>query len=211
MASSSGVPISWPHRLRTLGVDRTRPVGLCLERSRLARRWGRGHPQGRVRLRGSGPEPPPETARLDAPRLRCRRARHQRASGRPNWTTAEAAVVALDAERAELDLEPTVAPAAGDPAGDLAYVIYTSGSTGAPKGVLVDPRRPVQPDLLAPPHIRDHGGRSRHADRQSWFRRRGMGDMALPDGGRLPSRSHRRRASRPRRASRLAPGGNGSP
>jgi amino acid adenylation domain-containing protein len=52
--------------------------------------------------------------------------------------TAEAAVVALDAERAELDLEPTVAPAAGDPAGDLAYVIYTSGSTGAPKGVLVE-------------------------------------------------------------------------
>jgi amino acid adenylation domain-containing protein len=125
------------HRLHTLGVDRTRPVGLCLERSASLVVGAVGilkagcacvaldpsHPRKRLAfmLRDSGADvlvtSEPAAARLD---------------------TAEAAVVALDAERAELDLEPTVAPAAGDPAGDLAYVIYTSGSTGAPKGVLVE-------------------------------------------------------------------------
>jgi amino acid adenylation domain-containing protein len=124
-------------RLRALGVDRDRPVGLCLERS-AALVVGAvailkagcayvaldpSHPQERLgfMLRDSGANvlvaSGPVAARLG---------------------TAEAGVVALDSERAELDREPTVAPAAGRRAGDLAYVIYTSGSTGAPKGVLVE-------------------------------------------------------------------------
>jgi amino acid adenylation domain-containing protein len=123
------------HRLRALGVDRDRPVGLCLERSAalvvgavgILKAGGAyvaldpSHPQERLgfMLRDSGADvlvsSGPVAAQLD---------------------TAEAAVVALDEGRPELDLEPTVAPVAG--AGDLAYVIYTSGSTGAPKGVLVE-------------------------------------------------------------------------
>jgi amino acid adenylation domain-containing protein len=124
------------HRLRALGVDRDRPVGLCLERSAALVVGALGilkagcpyvaldpsHPQERLgfMLRDSGADvlvtSEPVAAELD---------------------TGSTAVVALDAGRAELELEPTVAPASGEPAGDLAYVIYTSGSTGAPKGVLV--------------------------------------------------------------------------
>jgi amino acid adenylation domain-containing protein len=125
------------HRLRALGVDRDRPVGLCLQRSAALvvgavgiLKAGRAyvaldpsHPQERLgfMLRDSGADvlvtSGPVAAQLG---------------------TAEAGVVALDAGRADLDFEPTVAPAAGEPAGDLAYVIYTSGSTGTPKGVLVE-------------------------------------------------------------------------
>jgi amino acid adenylation domain-containing protein len=125
------------HRLRALGVDRDRPAGLCLERSAALVVGALGilkagsayvaldpsHPKERLgfMLRDSRVEVlvtgGPVAAQLD---------------------TLEAAVVALDTGRAELDLEPTAAPAAGHPAGDLAYVIYTSGSTGAPKGVLVE-------------------------------------------------------------------------
>jgi amino acid adenylation domain-containing protein len=125
------------HRLRALGVDRDRPVGLCLERSAALVVGAVGilkagcayvaldpsHPQARIglMLRDSGADVlvtcEPVVAQLD---------------------TVEASVVALDAARAELDLEPAVAPAVDDHAGDLAYVIYTSGSTGAPKGVLVE-------------------------------------------------------------------------
>jgi amino acid adenylation domain-containing protein len=124
------------HRLRALGVDRDRPVGLCLERSAALVVGAVGilkaecaylaldpsHPQERLgfMLGDSGADvlvtSGPVAARLD--------------SGET--------VVALDADRAELDLAPAVAPAVGDAAGELAYVIYTSGSTGAPKGVVIE-------------------------------------------------------------------------
>jgi amino acid adenylation domain-containing protein len=124
-------------RLRALGVDRDRPVGLCLERSAALVVGAVGilkagcaylaldpsHPQERLdfMLGDSGVDVlvtnGPVAGRLD---------------------TAQATLVALDADRADLELEPAVAPTVGDAAGDLAYVIYTSGSTGAPNGVLIE-------------------------------------------------------------------------
>ncbi len=125
------------HRLRALGVDRERPVGLCLERSAALVVGALGileaggayvaldpsHPEQRLgfMLADCGADVL-VTSRAVAAQL----------------DAAEATVVALDADRAELDLEPTVAPAAANGARDLAYVIYTSGSTGTPKGVLVE-------------------------------------------------------------------------
>jgi amino acid adenylation domain-containing protein len=125
------------NHLRTLGLDRGRVVGLCLERSAALIVGALGilkagcayvaldpnHPEERLgfMLRDSGADvfvsSGPVAAKLD---------------------TGEAVVVALDTGRAELDLEPTVAPDPGDSGGALAYVIYTSGSTGTPKGVPVE-------------------------------------------------------------------------
>jgi amino acid adenylation domain-containing protein len=124
------------HRLLALGVDRHRAVGLCLERSAALIIGALGilkagsayialdpsHPRERLEfmLRDSG------TRAL----VTCGAVAAQ-------LDTAETAVIALDSGRTELDLEPSVELARGNPAGDLAYVIYTSGSTGTPKGVLV--------------------------------------------------------------------------
>jgi amino acid adenylation domain-containing protein len=125
------------HRLRALDVDRYPLVGLCLERSAAL-------VVGAVAILKAGCA----YVALDPSHPRERLGFMLRDSGAgvlvtsgpvgARLGTAEAGVVALDAGGAELDLEPTVAPAASEPAGDLAYVIYTSGSTGAPKGVLVE-------------------------------------------------------------------------
>jgi amino acid adenylation domain-containing protein len=124
-------------RLRSMGVDRDRPVGLCLERSAALVVGAVGilkagcaylaldpsHPDRRLAfmLEDSGVDMlvtnGPAAIRLGA---------------------AQARLVDLDADRFELEREPAVAPAVGHNASELAYVIYTSGSTGAPNGVLVE-------------------------------------------------------------------------
>ena len=123
--------------LRSVGVDRDRPVGLCLERSAALVVGAVGilkagcaylaldpsHPDRRLAfmLEDSGVDMlvtnDPAATRLGA---------------------TQARLVDLDADRFELEREPAVAPAVGDSASELAYVIYTSGSTGAPNGVLVE-------------------------------------------------------------------------
>src|SRR5207249_3394290 len=120
-------------RLHALGVDREGLVGLCLERSAALVVGALGilkagcayvaldptHPQERLgfMLRDSHAEVLVTNGRVAA-----------------QLDTVKVEVVALDAERTEVDLGPPATPTAGD----LAYVIYTSGSTGAPKGVLVE-------------------------------------------------------------------------
>lgn len=51
-----------------------------------------------------------------------------------------AAVVLVDAHRAQIDSESVRAPKAGSCGSHLAYAIYTSGSTGKSKGVLIEHR-----------------------------------------------------------------------
>jgi amino acid adenylation domain-containing protein len=125
------------HRLRALGVDRDRPAGLCLERSAALVVGALGILKTGSAYVALDPSHPKERLGF---MLRDSRANVLVTSGTvaAELDTVETAVVALDTGRAELELEPTVAPVSGHPAGDLAYVIYTSGSTGAPKGVLVE-------------------------------------------------------------------------
>ena len=125
------------HRLRALGVDSDRLVGLCVERSAGLVVGALGILKAGCAYVALDPSHPKERLGF---MLRDSRAEVLVTGGAvaARLDTLEAAVVALDTGRAELDLEPTGAPAADHPAGDLAYVIYTSGSTGAPKGVLVE-------------------------------------------------------------------------
>jgi amino acid adenylation domain-containing protein len=125
------------HRLRALGVDSDRLVGLCMERSAGLVVGALGILKAGCAYVALDPSHPKERLGF---MLRDSRAKVLVTGGpvAAQLDTVEAAVVALDTGRAELDLEPTAAPAASHAAGDLAYVIYTSGSTGAPKGVLVE-------------------------------------------------------------------------
>jgi amino acid adenylation domain-containing protein len=125
------------HRLRALGVDSDRLVGLCMERSAGLVVGALGILKAGCAYVALDPSHPKERLGF---MLRDSRAKVLVTGGpvAAQLDTIEAAVVALDTGRAELDLESTAAPVAGHAAGDLAYVIYTSGSTGAPKGVLVE-------------------------------------------------------------------------
>jgi amino acid adenylation domain-containing protein len=125
------------HRLRALGVDRDRPAGLCLERSAALVVGALGILKAGSAYVALDPSHPKERLGF---MLRDSGANVLVTSGTvaAELDTVKTAVVALDAGRAELELEPTVAPVSGHSAGDLAYVIYTSGSTGAPKGVVVE-------------------------------------------------------------------------
>lgn len=124
-------------RLRTLGVGRERPVGLCLGRSAALIVGALGI------LKAGG-----AYVALDPAHPRERLAFMLRDCGADVLVTGgsavvgvdpgRAAVVTVDADGAEPDIESTGEPATAGGSGDLAYVIYTSGSTGTPKGVLVE-------------------------------------------------------------------------
>lgn len=125
------------HRLRALGVDHDRPVGLCLERSAALVVGALGILKTGSAYVALDPSHPKERLGF---MLRDSRAKVLVTSGTvaAQLDAVETAVVALNPGGAELELEPTAVPETGRPAGDLAYVIYTSGSTGTPKGVLVE-------------------------------------------------------------------------
>jgi amino acid adenylation domain-containing protein len=124
------------HRLRSLGVTRETPVGLCLDRSAALVVGALGilksggayvaldpsYPAERIEfmLRDSG-----ASIVIACPEL-------------AGALAAAATAITLEPGSTALDNEPTDPVVADSNPGELAYVIYTSGSTGLPKGVLVE-------------------------------------------------------------------------
>ena len=87
---------------------------------------------------------------------------------------------------------------------DLAYVVYTSGSTGRPKGVMVEHAGLANLVQWHRSAFALDAARPLHPDRQPRLRRRGVGDLARPGGGRRHPRRARAPAPRSACAARLA-------
>ena len=125
------------HRLRALGVDRERLVGLCIDRSAALVVGALGILKAGGAYVALDPRHPPDRLRsiLDECRAGVLVSSREAAAA---LTGSRATLVLLDARDAELEHEPATPPAVTTDPADLAYVIYTSGSTGAPKGVMVE-------------------------------------------------------------------------
>ena len=126
------------HRLRRLGVGPERLVAILLERNldmivaMLATLKAGG---GYVAL---NPAHPPE--RLAGIVADCRAQVVLTETDLRGRLPAHPNVVVLDAERAQLDREPTVSPGSSVDPRNVACLVYTSGSTGQPKGVAIEHR-----------------------------------------------------------------------
>ena len=124
------------HFLRSKGVDRNVPVGLCVTRSAETIIAILGI------LKAGGAYIPIE---LDLPSIRIagmlRDARAKVLLCRQGWFErsgiAGAEPIFLDSQQVAIDAQPNDTPTVRNSPLDLAYIIFTSGSTGLPKGVAI--------------------------------------------------------------------------